>query len=99
MADYTTTYGVDASAEIDVTCHLDGIKRITVQENYDSATPPSADLLQRGRLSASGQIKISKGTPAIFTSPGEGYQYGQKAGTVKASSGSITVQQIETSRI
>lgn len=100
MADWTGTYAVDNTGEVDVICHLDGIKRIFVQENYNSSNAPTADLSQRGRIAGSGQVRIAKGTPAIFTCPNDGgYRYGDKAGTIETSSGSITVQQIETSRI
>jgi hypothetical protein len=94
MADFTTTYGIDNTKEVDVTCHFDGALRIVVQENCDSNNPPTANLLQRGIVGGSGQIRVAKGTPAIFSSGP--YRSGEKVGTIETDAGSITVAQIET---
>jgi hypothetical protein len=70
--------------------------RILIQENYNSATPPTADI-QQFNPDGSGPVNIAKGTPAIFsTGP---YLPGQTAGFVNTPSGSITVQQIESMKI
>lgn len=98
MADYSTTYAIDNSKEYDVICHIDGVCRILVQENYNSANPPTDDLLQRCSVGGSTQIRIAKGTAAVFTTI-TGYRNGEKAGTIEAANGSITVQQIESSRV
>lgn len=99
MADYSTTYAVSNTQETTITCHISGAKRIVVQENYNSVTPPTADLLQRGASNGSSQVNISKGTPAIFTGPVGGFVFGEKVGTIQTVSGSITVQQVEYNRI
>lgn len=105
MADYSTTYAVGNSAEVSVVCHIQGAKRILVQENYNSTTPPTADLLQRGAAAGSTQVNIAKGTPAIFTAPADGpspiggFNTGDIVGTIQTVSGSITAQQIEYNRI
>jgi hypothetical protein len=98
MANFSTTYAVDNNAEVNVVCHVDGVSRIVVQENYDSATPPTADLIQRCAVPGSGQVKIPKGTPAIYTTA-TSFRKGEIAGTIETSSGSITVQQVESSQV
>ena len=97
MSDFTTTYAVDNLSEVDVICHFDGAERIVVQEDYNSANPPTADLLQRGNVTGSAQIRVSKGTPAVFSSGP--FRAQQKVGTIQTASGSITVQQIESRRV
>jgi hypothetical protein len=97
MPDFSTTYAVDTN-EVDVLARFDGAKRIVVQENYNSANPPTADLLQRCSVPGSGQVRVSKGTPAVFTTQTT-FSKGQKAGTIATASGSITVQQVESSQV
>lgn len=99
MADFSTTYAIDNSKEFDVLCHYDGMRRVVVQENTDSSNPPTADLLQRGALPSSTQVRVNKGTPAIFTAPDGGFRAGEKVGTIQTASGSITVAQLESLRI
>jgi hypothetical protein len=98
MANFSTTYAVDNNAEVDVVCHVDGVSRIVVQEDYNSANAPTADLLQRCAVPGSTQVRISKGTPAIYTTMTT-FRKGEKAGTIETSSGSITVQQVESSQV
>lgn len=95
MAGPYTTYGVDNSQKWPVTA-LTRCKRILVQENYNSANPPTADL-QQYNPDGSGPIAIPKGTPASFNSfAGVIFQPGQIVGYVNTPSGSITVQQVES---
>lgn len=81
-------------------------RRVTVQENYNSQNPPTADLLMslaspRGYLANETQVAVAKGTPAIFTLPsGKLWFYpGDVAGDIETASGSITVQQVESQQI
>lgn len=72
-------------------------RRIWVQENYDSVTPPTSDLTQKAPAGATA-IKISKGTPAIFTAPGPNGAFtpGQIVGVVACTvAGPIEGQQRE----
>lgn len=70
-------------------------KRIKIQEDFDSASPPTADLRQYIPAN-SGPVKVSKGTPAIYAAPGESHYYPfQVVGQIKTASGSIIVQQTE----
>lgn len=102
----TSTFAVDNSAYVNVTVVSDYCRRVTIQENYDSDTPPTQNYLVRSSASGTG-VKKSKGTPHVFTlqnSPGCTYQdgyfkAGDVAGQVKTSAGSITMQQIESSEI
>lgn len=76
--------------------------RIVVQENYNSANPPTADL-QQFNPDGTGPIAIAKGTPAVFGAPdashGGRFQAGQIVGKINTTAGSITVQQSEADLI
>lgn len=96
MADPITTYALDTT-KIDVVANS-YCKRIAVKEDYDSDSPPTANLLQYDPTGSSTPAKIVKGTPAIFTSNSNFYP-GQVVGGIKTSSGSITVQQIESAQV
>ena len=75
-------------------------RRITIQENYDSANPPSADLQQFIPATSSTPARVAKGTPAIFTPLSDLYfTPRQIVGAIKTSSGSITVQQVESEQV
>jgi hypothetical protein len=97
--DATITFAVDNSQAYNVVARR-RCQRIFIQEDYDSATPPTADLVQAIPAGASG-VRISKGTAAIYTPPSGAtfFERGDIAGTIKTSSGSITVQQIHSQRI
>src|ERR1700688_2847542 len=105
MADATTTYAIDnAGPNADGSYNVAAqtyCKRIVVQENYNSVTAPSADLLQKMPSTAANFVNITKGTPAIFTAVGlgNGFAPGQVVGSIKTVSGSITVQQIESQEV
>lgn len=75
--------------------------RILIQENYNSANPPTADL-QQYNADGTGPIAIPKGTPAIFAftaSNWTSFRPGQVVGKINTTGGSITVQQVESERI
>lgn len=95
----TITYGIDNGGPYDVYART-YCRRITVQENYDSATTPTQDLIQYIPPAAKGgiAIKVSKGTPAVF-SRATHYGPGDVAGQIKTSAGSITVQHREDDAI
>jgi hypothetical protein len=102
----TNTFGIDNTQRYSVIAQT-YCRRITVQENFNSATPPTADLVMSKPAGAT-QIAVAKGTPAIFTasasdgiSDGNGYFYkpGQIVGDIETASGSITVQQVESNQV
>lgn len=77
--------------------------RVTIQENYDSTTPPTADLRQyetadKANPQNGTPANIAKGTPAIFTK-GSLYSPGEKVGGMKTATGSITASQVESGQI
>jgi hypothetical protein len=77
-------------------------RRIEVRENYDSSTPPTADLRQYDAGDSTGArgCKVAKGTSAIFSSPVPFNPVdGVPAGYVNTASGSITVAIIEHENI
>ncbi|MFI5118609.1 MAG: hypothetical protein ACHP8B_18125 [Terriglobales bacterium] len=102
MPDRTTTYAIDNTQDYIVVTQT-MCKRVTVQENYNSSTPPTADLLQKMPATAANAVNVAKGTPAIYTPDnlqGKGLFYpGAVTGTIRTASGSITVQQIESNQI
>ena len=96
---FTTTFAIDNLGPYNVVANT-YCSRIVVQENYDSANPPTADLKQY--TPGGNPIRIAKGTPAIFTPAGATTGFftpGEVVGQIQTSSGSITVQQIESSQI
>ncbi len=99
MADPITTYALDTT-KIDVVAN-GYCNRIAVKEDYDSDSPPTANLVQYDPTGSSTPAKIAKGTPAIFTPKTKGGEYspGDVVGAIATSSGSITVQQIESSQV
>lgn len=97
MADPITTYAIDNAGPYNVVANSYCL-RITVQENYNSANPPTADLKQYRPAGSATPMRIPKGTPAIFTKGGT-YYPGEVAGAIQTEAGSITVQQIDSSQI
>lgn len=105
----TNTFAVDNTQRYSVVPQT-RCRRIFVQENYNSATPPTADLLMSQPAGAT-QVAIPKGTPAIFTAVGnpsavvgpggepEFIPNGQAIGDIETAAGSITVQQIESRQV
>lgn len=102
---FTTTFAIDNLGPYNVVANT-YCSRIVVQENFDSANPPTADLKQY--IPAGGvAVRIPKGTPAVFTFAATAstlYPYptftpGQVVGQINTSAGSITVQQIESSQV
>lgn len=76
-------------------------RRILVQENFNSANPPTADL-QQYNADGTGPVAIAKGTPAIFAyagDPNQSFIPNQVVGQINTVSGSITIQQIEGDRV
>lgn len=106
MADPNTTYAIDAAGpnpdgSYNVVANSN-CSRITVQENYDSTNPPTADLLMYRPTGSSTPTKVILGTAAIFTpftGQRDGFLKGQVVGAIKTVSGSITVQQVESTQI
>ena len=99
----TNTFSIDNTQRYQVIAQT-YCRRIVVQENYDSANPPTADLLMAIPAGAT-QILVAKGTPAIFAAPklanggGDLFDPGQIAGDIETVAGSITVQQVESATI
>lgn len=102
------TFAIDNTKRYSVVAQTT-CRRILVQENYNSVTPPTADLLA-AQPPGGTQVNIAKGTPIIFTpqtglTPGQnnfaGQQFlaGQVVGDIETVSGSITVQQIESQQV
>lgn len=91
------TYAIDAGGPYDVVVR--GVlhcRRVTVQEQYDSVTPPTTDLRQYMPKGNADVAFIAKGTPAVFSAPTGGSFYpGQTIGQIQTVTGSITVQQQE----
>jgi hypothetical protein len=107
MQNQFTTYNIAAqgtggapNGAYPVICQSFSATRITVQENYDSANPPTQDLTQYSDTFTANGVLVAKGTPAIFTPPPNGRFYvGQIVGSISTVTGSITVQQLESSQI
>jgi len=98
MADPIKTFAIDATGpnpngSYNVTAES-WCKRVLVQEDYNSANPPTDDLLQYFDKTSTTPGKIPKGTPAVFTTIGMFYP-GQVVGCIKTAGGTLTVQQIE----
>ena len=74
--------------------------RIMVQENYNSVSAPTCDLLAAQPAGAT-QVNIAKGTPVIFTRALSDSKFmpGQVVGDIETVTGSCTVQQIESQQI
>lgn len=96
LPNQTTTFGVDSTAYVDVVVSANFCMRVVIQENYDSVTPPTEDLIVQQPPGATG-VKVAKGTPFVFTPswPDTKFFKGQHIGSVKTSAGSITIQQLE----
>lgn len=70
-------------------------RRITLQEDYDSASSPTADLRAKMPASAANFVKVAKGTSVVYTPVGrEFFKELEVVGTIKTSSGSINAQQV-----
>lgn len=77
---------------------LSPTKRVLVQENYDSATPPTADLQRFSAVAGSTATLVPKGTPAVW-SRATHWSVGEIVGYILTVSGSITVQQTESDEV
>lgn len=97
MADPISTLAIDNTQEYAIVAPVE-CNRIEVRENFDSATAPTADLIQAIPKGSATPIKIPKGTSAIYTKRAY-YSAGEVAGSIKTSSGSITVAVIASSQI
>lgn len=95
----TLTFAIDNLGPYNVVAQS-YCRRIVVQENYDSANPPTADLKMYIPFGSAAPVavRVAKGTPAIFNAEGV-YSPGQTVGQIQTSAGSITVQQIESSQV
>jgi hypothetical protein len=99
----TNTFAVDNTQRYQVIAQT-RCSRVLVQENYNSATPPTADLLMSAPAGST-QIAVAKGTPAIFTPTVDSlarpvmFAPGEVVGDIETVSGSITVQQIESTQV
>lgn len=95
----TTTYGIDSTQRYKIVAATQ-CERVTVQENYDSATPPTADY-KVAQPSGAPQVLVSKGVPFIFTPPnGAKFFFPQQVvGDIQTVSGSVTIQQIESQQV
>lgn len=107
----TNTFAIDNTQRYSVLANTQ-CRRIYVQENYDSAVPPTADLLMASPAGAA-QILVAKGTPCVFTAKASDaskglatftagaweYVPGVVVGEIETVSGTITVQQLETNQV
>jgi len=102
----TNTFAIDNTQRYSVVAQT-RCRRITVQENFNSTTPPTADLLMAQPAGAT-QVAVAKGTPAIFTPSTVSncnsglepeFMPGQTVGDIETASGSITVQQTESRQV
>lgn len=94
----TNTFSIDNTQRYQVIAQT-RCRRITVQENYNSASPPTCDLLMAAPANAT-QVAIAKGTPAIFTPvSGHVFEANTVVGDIETASGSCTVQQAESQQI
>lgn len=94
----TNTFAVDNTQRYQVIAQT-WCRRIQVQENYNSTSAPTADLLM-ARPAGATQVNIVKGTTAIFTASTHAhFTPGQVVGDIETVSGSITVQQIESDQV
>jgi hypothetical protein len=110
VADATTTYAIDNNADYHVVVNTP-CNRVVIQENYNSANPPTADLLQKMPFGAASAANIAKGTAAVYTPStlasaqarrsggGAMFAPGDNIGSIRTVSGSITVQQVESMQI
>lgn len=102
MADITRLLAIDnagpnADGSYNVQVLNYRVSRVTVQEDYDSASAPTADLRVKAPPSAASFIKVAKGTPYVYTPAGKlFFDPGEIAGTIKTSAGSINLQIIES---
>lgn len=93
------TFAIDNTKRYSVVAQTT-CRRILIQENYNSVTPPTADLLA-AQPAGGTQVNIAKGTPMIFTPPvgNRFFAPQQIVGDIETVSGSITVQQIESQQV
>lgn len=91
------TFGIDSTKRYQIVAQTI-CERITVQENYDSANPPSADLLV-AQPAGGTQALVSKGVPFVFTPQGKWFYPTNIVGDIETVSGSITLQQVESQSI
>ena len=102
----TTTYAIDNSQDWNVVAQT-LCRRIVVEEDYNSQTPPTVDLLQKQPAGGSA-VNIAKGTPAVYTQLlplvfNGCFQPGDVVGTIRVlSTGGVTsctVKQIESNQV
>lgn len=93
---FTSTLAIDNTKEYNIIAHSQ-CTRVQVQENFNSANPPTADLLQRFPAGTQ-QIAIAKGTPAVFTRSIP-WSQGDLVGTMQTASGSVTLQILEADAV
>lgn len=101
LADPCTTYAIDSGGPYNVIANS-FCNRIEVRENFNSVTPPTADLKQYRPAGSLTPVNIPLGTSAIFTpytGQNDGFKPGQVVGQIQTVSGSITVAQIESTQV
>jgi hypothetical protein len=74
-------------------------RRIRVQENYDIASPPTADLLRFSNVPGANPTRVPQGVAAVWDNGDAHFYSGQIVGFILTVTGSITVQQIEGNMI
>lgn len=77
---------------------LSPCKRVQVQENYDSAVAPTADLQRFSAVPGATATLVTKGNPATW-SRATHWNVGDIVGYILTVSGSITVQQTESDEV
>lgn len=91
----TKQFSVDNTQRYDVTA-TDFCDQIQVFENYDSDTPPTADLIMYKPWGTSQGVSIPQGNIAVFEKGGGSfYTPGELAGQIQTDAGSITAAQVE----
>jgi hypothetical protein len=100
-----TTYAINnlgpsPNGSYPVVCQSPSADRIEVRENYNSANPPTQDLVQFSDTNSPNSVAIPKGTSAIFTAPPGGRFYqGQTVGGIATAAGAIIAAQLESSEV
>ena len=90
----TVTFAIDNTQVFSVTART-YCKKISVRENYNAATPPTADLRKYVPSTSATPENIPQGTDAVFEDGGRHFYPGEVVGGINTLAGAITVIQVE----
>jgi hypothetical protein len=107
MADQTYQFACDNTAYVNIVVQSASCSRITIGEYYTSAVPSTTDLLVKQPATAANPAVVLQGTSitltptggTAFTPEGAYFNQGQIVGAVKTVAGSVTIQQVEGTRV